>query len=110
MFPLGIAFEGALEISVDDVPFRLTGNGQELTLELEDPGPFFRALGGINRDRLVTLREAAVYLDQVGLTVRILNKGQLLVTLGRDAKPGLSGYVVPHLQIGVADALRLITS
>ena len=103
------SFEGALEISVDDVPLRFVGEGQNLTLDLENPGPFFRALGGFRRDRLSTLREAADYLYQVGLTLRILNRGQILITLGKEAQPGLSGYVVPHLQIGVADALRLIT-
>ena len=102
------AFEGTLEISVDEVPLRLTGNQQELLLELDNPGPFFRSLGGINRDRLATLREAAAYLYAAGLTLRIVQRGQTLITLGRDAHPGLSGFVVPHLQIGVADALRLI--
>ena len=104
------AFEGTLEISVDDVPVRFTGEGQNLTLDLENPGPFFRALGGFQRDRLATLREAAAYLYQAGLTLRIVNRGQLLVTLGKEAQPGLSGYVVPHLQVGIADALRLIAS
>ena len=102
------AFEGALEISVDEVPLHLTGNGQELRLELDNPGPFLRALGGINRDRLATLREAAAYLHGAGLTLRIVQRGQTLVTLGREAQPGLSGFVVPHLQIGVADAFRLL--
>lgn len=102
------AFEGALEISVDDVPLHLTGNGQELRLQLDNPGPFFRALGGIRRDRLSTLREAAAYLYEAGLTLRVVQREHTLLTLGRDAQPGLSGFVVPHLQIGVADALRLI--
>jgi len=106
---MNFAFEGTLDVTVEGKTARLTADARELTLDVDDPRPFMDALGGVRRGNLTNLREAAQTLYDLGLTLKMVKDGQTLVIIGRGAQSGLAGIVVPHLQIGVGEALRLLT-
>lgn len=102
------AFEGTLDVSVNNVQAHVTGHEGTLEMDLDDPVALFRAAGiiGLPADSLRTLRQAAQTLYDLGLTLRILHRGQTFLTIGFEAQPGLSGQFAPHVQIAALDAVR----
>lgn len=102
------AFEGTLDVSVNGIHAHMVARESILEMDLEDPTAFFRSTGmvGLRADSLRTLRQAARTLYDMGLTLRILHRGQLFLTIGYEAQPSLSGHFAPHVQIAALDAAR----
>lgn len=102
------AFEGTLDVSVNDKNARLIGRDRTLEMDIDDPAAFFRSagIGGLRTDNLRTLRQAAQTLYDLGLTLRVLHRGQMFLIIGYEAQPGLSGQFAPHVQIAALDAAR----
>jgi hypothetical protein len=98
--------EGTLELSCNTARARFTGRQQHLEMDLDNPGEFVKAMGFAGMGGLGSLRQVAQTLHDYGLTLLVLNRGQLVMTLGYGARTGLSGYVVPHVQITAIDVAR----
>src|SRR5581483_5666656 len=115
-----IKLSGAVTLSVNGRAARVVAAERQIVVEMDDPRAFLRACGvggqgvggrGAGSSPLATLRQAGATLAAAGLTVRVVSRGSPLVTLGRDARPGLaqaltgSPHVAPGSPLGL---LRLL--
>ncbi|HEY7060580.1 MAG TPA: hypothetical protein VII06_03815 [Chloroflexota bacterium] len=113
-----IEVRGGLRVTVNGQTARVEAAGQQCVVDVDDPRAFSRAVprlagAGGGGSPLDALRAVAAGLAGAGLTVRVVSRGSLVVTLGRDVRPGLgsrlvgSPYVAPGSPLGL---LRLLGS
>jgi hypothetical protein len=101
-----IELTGTVTISVDGQTAHVVADQHYLVVEVDSPRAFMQALGGASikggGSSLNALRQAAAALARAGLTVRIVSRGSPIVTLGRDARPGLGQVLTgsPHVALG----------
>jgi hypothetical protein len=101
-----IELTGTVTISVDGQTAHVVAARRHLVVEVDSPRAFMQALGSAAGQGagspLPALRQAAAALARAGLTVRIVSRGSPLVTLGRDARPGLGQVLTgsPHVALG----------
>lgn len=114
MFPTGWSMEGSLEVRLDGYQAHVSAQNQEIVVDLDDPRGFLTAMrmsiGSGRQEMLGSMRAAALTLHEAGITVRVVNRGNSLFVLGRNAQGGAVGFMVPHLQVGVAELFRLLTA
>ena len=113
-----IELTGSVTISVDGEAARIAAAQRHLVVDVDNPRAFVQALRGPatpggGGSPLALLRQIAARLAQAGLTVRIVSRGSVVVTLGRDVRPGLasrlvgSPYVAPGSPVGLLRLLGL---
>ena len=115
-----IELSGAVTITINGESARVVGEQRRIHVDLENPRAFIRSCGagtgsgaGSGGSPLDALRQAAAMLNPAGLTVRVTSHDSHIVTLGREARPGLFGgllgspYVAPGSPRGL---LRLLGS
>ncbi|MDQ2732511.1 MAG: hypothetical protein M3Y56_12695, partial [Armatimonadota bacterium] len=96
-----LSVDGALDLEVEGEKARLTSVKDQLSLDVARPRSFFAAAGLLNVRGLGVLRSVAAALHQAGLTLTVSKKGKALLVLGRDARPGVEGWILqaPFVQI-----------
>jgi len=108
-----IELRGVLRVKLNGQTARVEAAQRQYVVDVDDPRAFLQALPrpagpGAGGSPLATLRAVAAGLAEAGLTVRVMSRGALIVTLGRDAKPGMASRVVGSPYVAPGSPLGLL--
>lgn len=92
---------GNITAELDDQQMVFSGEGNELKLEIDHPGPLLKSLNAGRSQRNASVRKLAQELQQQDVTVRVLSQGKTLAVLGSKAKAGVVSRLLrlPYLEL-----------
>ena len=102
---------GSITAELDGRQVVLSGEGDELRLEVDQPGRLLKSLNSRRFQRRASVRKLAQLLQQQGVTVRVQRQGKTLALLGSNARPGGVSrlFRLPHLELRLNwKALKLL--
>ena len=96
-----IELSGNITGEVDGQQMVLSGEGNELFLEVDHPDQLLKNLKAGRSQRVTAVRKLAQGLQQRGLTFRLLSQGKTVAVLGSNAKAGMVSrlFRIPHLEL-----------